>query len=116
MVDIDIDPFGLPGDEPPRGGDPLNEPGAVAVIRELLDFEDGWDGNDVLREGDFTKLLSFLTREGVAFQLYLQHQRFVLGRLDDHNFQWLVLPPWTIAHPAWTVRSLVAYGLSTWGV
>jgi hypothetical protein len=119
MADIDQDPFGSQGVRPDlTSGEPLNDAGAIVVIRGLLETDDFWTRDDMLREGNFTKLMSFVTREGIAYQLYLQDQQFVLGRFDTLNvhYQWMALPAWATNRARWVVQGLVEYGLSTWGV
>lgn len=119
-MDIDRNPFG----DARRGfeegfGRPINEAAGVEQVRRLLTDDGIWTQDDMLREGTFTKLLSFATREGVAYQLYLQDQRFVLARFSDLNsrgFEFVALPDWATQYPRWVVQGLVEYGLSTWGV
>jgi hypothetical protein len=116
-MDIDRDPFG--SSEPSGFQTPLNDSAAVQQVRYILTDDSMWLQDDVLREGDFTKLMSFGTREGMAVQLYLQDQRLVLARwnsLGDRGFEFLPLPPWAIEHPRWVVMGLVEFGLASWGV
>jgi hypothetical protein len=122
MVDID-QVFPSQDGYEPKGGDPLNQEGANHVIEELMAWGDQWSRDDLLRDGDFTKVMSFATREGIAVQLYLKDQRFVLVRFDMMNpatpssqAQFTVVGQWATVHPRWLVLALANYGLHTWGV
>jgi hypothetical protein len=118
MADIDMDPR---PEEPGVNahGTPLNDAAVVQVVRNMMEDDTIWSADDVLATSPFTKLMSFITREGVIVQLYLREGRFVLARnntMDTRGFSFLVLPDWAVDQPRWVVQGLVEYGLGTWGV